>query len=50
MCVRARILAYLRDEATLSQVLGYEHMNYLKELTYLFDYERLKPKLDIVKK
>ena len=29
--VRAGIRAYLRDEATLRKILGFEHWNYLKE-------------------
>ena len=36
MCVRARIRAYLRAEATPSKILGYEHWNYLKEHAYQF--------------
>ena len=36
MCVRAGIRAYLRDEATPSEILGYEDWNYLKEHAYQF--------------
>ena len=42
MCMRAGIRAYLREEATPSKILGYEHWNYPKG--------RLKLKLDIVEK
>ena len=34
MCVRAGIRAHLREEATLSKILRYEHWNYLNEHAY----------------
>ena len=36
MCVSAGIRAYLRDEATPSKIVYYEHWNYLKEHAYQF--------------
>ena len=36
MCMRAWIRAYLREEATPSKILGYEHWNYPKEHAYQF--------------
>ena len=48
MCMRAGIRAYLREEATPSKILGYEHWNYPKGHAYQFQLKRLKLKLDIV--
>ena len=52
MCMRAGIRAYLREEATPSKILGYEHWNYPKEHVYQLNFQlkRLKLKLEIVKK
>ena len=36
MCVRAGIRASLREEATPSKILGYEHWNSPKEHVYQF--------------
>ena len=36
MCLRAGICAYLRDEAILNKVLGYEHWRYPKEHAHQF--------------
>ena len=44
MCVRAGIRAYLRDEATLSKILGYEHLNYLNEHAYQIWAQTVKTK------
>ena len=36
MCMRAGIRAYLREEATPSKILSYEHWNYPKGHAYQF--------------
>ena len=36
MCIGAGIRAYLREEATPSKILGYEHWYYPKEHGYQF--------------
>ena len=36
MCIGAGIRAYLREEATPSKIIGYEHWNYLNEHVYQF--------------
>ena len=50
MCMPAGIHAYLREEATPSKILSYEHWNYPKEHAYQFSALRLKLKLDIIEK